>query len=379
MVLGAGLVGVACAWLLQRRGHRVLLVDPALAAPADAMLRNGSRAALGVLMGQVAHRGSGRGWRLRQQSLALWRSWRADLARRGYPIAYRPGLLMLAASGNQLEHQQRLALERQRRGLPLELWSRERVAELDPVVPAAALGGLFSPDDGQLDPGQALDALLADANAAGLRQLADRAVALEPLTGAAGGWRLQGEAGHVAEAEWVVLAAGAATPALLARLGDGGTLATTWPMQPVLGQALELELPAEPANGWRPWPGAVVWEGINLIPRPDRPGGRRLWLGATLEPGREADGAALDPLRSLGGHAPAWLRAAVPVAHWQGLRARPDGRPAPLLEPIAPGLLLAGGHYRNGVLLAPASATWAVEQVEGKPRCSQAMPFDPNM
>ena len=167
MVLGAGLVGVACAWLLQRRGHRVLLVDPALAAPADAMLRNGSRAALGVLMGQVAHRGSGRGWRLRQQSLALWRSWRADLARRGYPIAYRPGLLMLAASGNQLEHQQRLALERQRRGLPLELWSRERVAELDPVVPAAALGGLFSPDDGQLDPGQALDALLSTMDSEG--------------------------------------------------------------------------------------------------------------------------------------------------------------------------------------------------------------------
>jgi glycine/D-amino acid oxidase-like deaminating enzyme len=40
------------------------------------------------------------------------------------------------------------------------------------------------------------------------------------------------------------------------------------------------------------------------------------------------------------------------------------GRPAPLLESLAPGLLLAGGHYRNGVLLAPATAEWVVQQLE---------------
>ena len=46
------------------------------------------------------------------------------------------------------------------------------------------------------------------------------------------------------------------------------------------------------------------------------------------------------------------------LRQWQGLRARPEGRPAPLLEALEPGLLLASGHYRNGVLLAPASAAW---------------------
>jgi glycine/D-amino acid oxidase-like deaminating enzyme len=33
-------------------------------------------------------------------------------------------------------------------------------------------------------------------------------------------------------------------------------------------------------------------------------------------------------------------------------------RPAPLLEALEPGLILASGHYRNGVLLAPATAEW---------------------
>jgi glycine/D-amino acid oxidase-like deaminating enzyme len=109
----------------------------------------------------------------------------------------------------------------------------------------------------------------------------------------------------------------------------------------------------------------VSWRGINLVPRPDLANGRRFWLGATLEPGTSATAAALEGLRQLEGAAPEWLRQAREVRRWQGLRPRPVGRPAPLLEALAPGLLLAGGHYRNGVLLAPASAAWVAEQVEG--------------
>jgi glycine/D-amino acid oxidase-like deaminating enzyme len=140
------------------------------------------------------------------------------------------------------------------------------------------------------------------------------------------------------------------------------------PQTPVLGQALELELPAGCPDP-DAWPGSLCWDGINLVPRP----GRRLWLGATLEPGQglvsgtpgpEAT-AALERLRQLNGQAPAWLEQATVLRHWQGLRARPDGRPAPLLEHLEPGLLLASGHYRNGVLLAPASAAWVAETIRG--------------
>ena len=141
----------------------------------------------------------------------------------------------------------------------------------------------------------------------------------------------------------------------------------------VLGQALELELPAAAARCFAggeaeagAWPGAVLWRGINLVPRPDLPGGRRLWLGATVEPGRGADPAALAELRQLGGEAPPWLREARVLRSWQGLRPRPMGRPAPLLEPLAPGLLLASGHHRNGVLLAPATAEWVLQQVQAQ-------------
>lgn len=366
IVVGAGQVGVAAAWWLQSHGHRVLIVDPGggskhgSGSGSGANL-NGSQAALGVLMARVFHRSRGRAWRLRQQSLDLWEQWRQILEGRGHPIPWRPGLLLLASDPAELERQQALVTDPMRQGMGLQLWSQDKLAELSPAGPAA-VGGLFSESDGQLDPGLTLHALLSDGIEAGLCHQSGRAVALEPR---GGGWQVRLEPGGVAEAEWVLVCAGVASGALLEPLD------VLKPMEPVLGQALELERapndaprPTPPETLWN-WPGAVVHGGVNLVPRPDLPGGRRFWLGATLEPGLRADPARLETLRELGGAAPPWLEAAHERGRWQGLRCRPQGQPAPLLEQVAPGLLLLSGHYRNGVLLAPASADWALRWIEG--------------
>ncbi len=361
IVVGAGLVGLSCAWLLQRRGHRVLLVE-------SAQGEGGSAAALGVLMAQVFHRSSGRAWRLRQQSLALWQTWRQELADRGRPIAWREGLLLLAADDEEAERLQGLQRERARQGLPLEWWSPERLHLLTPSPPGPALGALHSPQDGQLDPTQAMEAFHSDATASGLTSRTDTVTAVERTRGA-GGWQAVLASGLRLEAEWLVLCAGTASAGLLEPLRKPAADIGEQPhlLEPVLGQALELELPTAVAAGGWSWPGALVWQGVNLVPRPDLPGGRRFWLGATLEPGRQGDPRALEELRTLGGQAPAWLLEAKERRRWEGLRARPVGRPAPWLEQVAPGLLVATGHYRNGVLLAPATAQWVAEQIEREP------------
>jgi glycine/D-amino acid oxidase-like deaminating enzyme len=373
-VVGAGIVGLAGAWSLLRRGHRVHLVDPRLGPSATqvgssggsaAEMGNGSQAALGVLMAQVFHRPRGRAWQLRQRSLALWRVWRQELAERQLPMAWRNGLLLLAADADEAARQSELLEQRRHLRLPLELWGQDRLASLSPTLPGPAWGALHSPADGQLDPTQALDALRRDARSRGLMETAAAVERLEqgPRPGAR--WRLRLSEGGVLDSEWLILAAGGASADLLqpiAERGSGtGDPEGPWPIEPVLGQALELELDHDPA--WT-WPGVVVWRGLNLVPRPDLEGGRRCWLGASLEPGHQADPAALAALRELEGAAPAWLRQARLRRQWQGLRPRPVGKPAPLLETVAPGLLLAAGHYRNGVLLAPASAEWMVQQVE---------------
>ncbi len=371
VVIGAGLVGLSCAWLLARRGHAVLLLDGSEPARpmsgGEPLAERGSEAALGVLMARVFHRSSGRGWRLRQRSLELWGAWRRELSARGQPIPWRPGLLLLAADASDLTRQQLLLQDPRRQqgdaGQGLQHWDPQRLRQLDPVLPAAALGGLYSPQDGQLDPRAAMDALARDAAVAGMERRSEWVSALERCSR---GWRLRLSSGAMLESEWLVLAAGLGSTALLP-----ADLQPPPPrLEPVLGQALELELDPRdrPAAGGA-WPGAVVWRGINLIQRPpatdsDAAAPWRLWLGATLEPGQEASAGALASLRDLAGEAPDWLRRARLCRQWQGLRARPRGQPAPLLQDPGNGLLLAAGHYRNGVLLAPASAEWVVERIE---------------
>lgn len=350
LVVGAGIVGLATAWQLVEQGHTVTLVDPALATGRPSA-DSGSRAALGVLMARVFHRSSGRAWRLRQQSHALWNQWLTQLQQRGYHLPRRQGLLLLAATPEELEKQQRIAADRARLGIPMQSLAAEDLEALHPHVPGQPLGGLLSPSDGQLDPGPVMAALLAEATKAGVCCVAEIAVALERGTG----WRLALAGGGRLDAEWLVLALGLGTAPLLERLGYALAL------KPVLGQALELELDRDPS--WN-WPGGVVWRGINLVPRPDLGGsGRRLWLGATLEPGALASHQALAELHELGGDAPSWLQKAAVVRQWQGLRCHPQGQPAPVLAEPEPGLLIASGHYRNGVLLAPATATWVCERI----------------
>ena len=58
------------------------------------------------------------------------------------------------------------------------------------------------------------------------------------------------------------------------------------------------------------------------------------------------------------------LAEATIIKTWSGLRPRPEGRPAPIIGHLQgfSNVLLATGHYRNGVLLAPATAQ-AIRQI----------------
>ena len=223
-------------------------------------------------------------------------------------------------------------------------------ADLAEVWPTASHGGLLSRHDGRVDP-LLLQLALREALAEESVEL--NATAVVRLERNNNRWRVHLANGDSSVHNVVVLSTALNTDALLEPLGQAR------PMTPVLGQALLLQLTTGP-TAWSNWPSVLVDQGFNLIPIAPR----RLLLGATVEPGDHASEVPLTLMRHLNERAPNWLRSAAVVGHWSGLRARPVDRPAPLLEQLEPGLILASGHYRNGVLLTPGTAEWVAASVQ---------------
>ena len=342
-MIGAGAVGLGTAWHLHQQGCAVSLFDPRLNEPVarvdQAHGLTGSTASLGVLMGHVFRRSSGRGWRMRQRSMALWPDWVDALQRWEPRLRLHTPLVQVAGDAETFARMG--ALDEQRGHLGLKTLEP---GQLSLIWPGSSHGGLRSEHDGRVNP---LLLQIALRKALKASDVVCHPEAVDRLERQHRGWTVTTAGGRQSRHDTVVVCTALASEHLLAPLGHQR------PMTAVLGQAVQLKLTGGPEN-WHDWPGVLVDQGFNLIP--DGPG--RLWLGATLEPGTDAMPEPFALMRSLNERAPDWLREADVIEQWSGLRARPVDRPAPLLDVLEPGLILATGHYRNGVLLTPATAEW---------------------
>ena len=132
-------------------------------------------------------------------------------------------------------------------------------------------------------------------------------------------------------------------------------------IRPVLGQAIHLQLSHSLGNpDFQP---VITGNDVHIVPCSGGLSPTEYWIGATVEFPIDGKDVVPDPLQldaviqQAIAFCPALATATV-VRTWSGLRPRPEGRPAPVIGHL-PGfsnVLLATGHYRNGVLLAPATA-----------------------
>ena len=170
-MIGAGAVGAGCAWRLAREGFEVTLIDPGLQASLSRQPEagvpsaarnglNGTMASLGILMGLVFRRSSGRAWRLRQRSMELWPAWAEELNRPESPLQLETSLVQMAASAEEGQRQQQLAAERA--DLGLRFLSPQTLQCEHPHWPGADHGALQSERDGRIDPLALLGALRDD-------------------------------------------------------------------------------------------------------------------------------------------------------------------------------------------------------------------------
>jgi len=238
------------------------------------------------------------------------------------------------------------------RGIHAHWFEPDEARRLEPALGPAILGASLVEDEGQIDNRQLGRALRMACVDVGVRlEEQTGRVALEADARRALGVRV-GE--HFLAADVVVNAAGAWAGEL-----PGVPPHVRIPIVPVKGQLLALTMPR------RLIARLVSVSGTYVIPRTD---GTAL-IGETVEEAGfdvRVDAAATQRLREAAGRAIPAVRGLAISETWTGLRPRsPNGRPFIGATALA-GYFVAAGHYRNGILLAPATALALANVIEGK-------------
>ncbi|WP_171168998.1 FAD-binding oxidoreductase [Streptomyces sp. I05A-00742] len=361
-VIGAGVVGASTARELAAAGARVLLLDRS--SPAGA----GSRAAAGVGVPSVRLLSDPA---LLAFALAGRRALEEDVTRltalTGRPLAVRCGVLRPVPDGKEAERLLRLASGQEEF---LGTWvPREALREREPAWRGTAHGAFHDPGALVVDAAGYVDALVAEAVAAG----ADTALGtgLTGLEDGPGGVRLALADGRTVYAGRAVLACGAWAGAL-----PGGP---PLPVRPVRGQMLRLD-PGPEGDGPPAGPRHIVSGPLYTAPAP---GGGGVLVGATEEDTGFTEGPTAEGALLLLAHAArSWprLRAARLAAVWSGFRAvTPDGRPLIGTPPGRRRLVVASGHGGQGILTGGHTGRLVARLLaEGREDVPETAPFSPS-
>jgi glycine oxidase len=369
VIVGCGVIGAAIAYeLSQSPDLAITVIDPNPPASGS------TGAALGVAMAVISQKAKGRNWRLREQSLRRYQTLLPELETNlGQPIQHNQGILSLCFDPEALPRWQSLQAIRQGQGYRLDLWTPEQILDRCPYLEVSrAVVGVYSPQDIQVNPTELTQALVTVATQRGVCfQFGESVIGFEAVSREALTVCTQVQTPSQSfSADWVILAAGLGSTPLTASLQQPTILG------PVLGQGLRLHL-AEPLENQDFHP-VINGNDIHLVPL----GGGDYWVGATVEfpahpenpeaaiaefLARSPDPTLLDDvLQGAIVYCPTLAQGTV-TDRWFGLRPRPQGQAAPVLKPLAgyQNVILASGHYRNGVLLATATALTVRDWVLG--------------
>ncbi|MEE1928739.1 glycine oxidase ThiO [Streptomyces sp. TRM 70351] len=366
VMVGGGVIGLVTAWRAAQRGMRVTVVDPEPGGGA-------ARVAAGMLAAVTElHFGEETLLTLNLASAERYAAFAAELSEvSGQDVGYRAcGTLAVALDADDRAHLRELHALQQRCGLTSQWLTGRECRRLEPMLAPGVRGGLRVDGDHQVDPRRLAAALLTACAAAGV--VFRRARAQRLLVG---GDRARGVLladGAELACDQVVLAGGSESGRLAGVPDD-----VLPPVRPVKGQVLRLRMPPGPAPFLSRTVRAVVRGGqVYLVPRTDG----ELVVGATSEElGWDTTvtaGGVYELLRDAHELVPGLTE--LPLAETRaGLRpCSPDN--APLLGPTAlPGLQLATGHHRNGVLLTPVTGDALAASLATGELPEVARPFTP--
>lgn len=340
-IVGAGVCGLGIGWKLAQAGCAVSIYDRGTAG------RGASWAAAGMLAPQIeAEPGEQALLALMMESQTLWPAFHARVEQAsGLAVPYRSeGTLLVALDRDDAEAGKRAQEFQRGLGLSTQWLNAAQVRAREPHLHPDVRGGIFSPADHAVDNRALVEALIVALNNAGGALHENISVDEVTITNGKADGLVAG--GECVSADVVVIAAGAWSRTL-----PGLPEMARPPVSPLKGQMLALQMDVR-----APLIRHVVWApGIYMVPRDDG----RLILGATMEE------KGFDPHLTAGGMLEL-LRAAwealpgideLPIIEqWVGFRPTSTDD-APILGPTPiEGLVMATGHHRNGIQLAPITA-----------------------
>jgi glycine oxidase len=368
--VGGGVIGLSCAWGAARRGARVAVLERAQ-PPAGA-----TRVAAGMLapVGELAF-GEPELLEMTLASAQLYPDFAGELeAATGESTGYiRQGAIHIALDRDEAAELRRVHDLQRSLGLEAEWLPPRRCRELEPGLTPSFNGGVHAPGEAAVDPRALTAALLAGLlkgpSQTGGAALAEVRTGVEVVGGVFEGERLAGvrTADEELRADAVVLAAGAWS-------GQAEWLPEPArpPVRPVKGQIVELRS----RDGVAPCERIIASERVYLVPRPDG----RLIVGATSEEQGFDTAVTAGGVHELLREA---YRLLPEVAEMELIDSMAGLRPGtpdnlPLIGPGAiEGLILATGHYRNGILLAPLTADAVAAMLAGEQLPEAVAPAHP--
>ncbi|HZE49547.1 MAG TPA: glycine oxidase ThiO [Jatrophihabitantaceae bacterium] len=359
IVVGGGVIGLGIAWRCAQRGLGVTVVDPSPGSGA-------TWTAAGMLAPTTElHYGEQALLALGLESARRYPAFVAELEdATGIEVGYRrDGTIVAAWDAADLAGLRDLQEFGRTLGLTTELVTGRELRRLEPALASGLPGGLIAADDCQIDNRRLHDALVIALERAGGRLVRERAASVS-------GDRVTLATGDVLPAATVVVAAGAWTGQL------DGVPAGAVPVHPVKGQTLRLRQSGD-AQLRHVVRGVVRGSPVYLIPRTNG----EIVVGASSEEAgfdlSPRAGAIYELLRDAQALVPVLGEATFGEVSTSLRPGSPDN--APMVGPTSvAGLVVATGHYRNGILLAPVTADGVAELIADGALPDVLAPFTPS-
>ena len=359
IIIGAGVIGCAIAYNLGKAGVKTLVIDK-----ADGIGREASWAGAGILTSHASTRQPYP--ELCRASLALYSSLADELkARTQIDIEFiRSGTLSLIFNEEEKNGLIGLAERRIDRGFSAEVLTAKQVWEAEPAASKSVVGGVRFPEDAQVRNPKLVKAL-----AKGAAQLSTQFLLGNPVDGfVRENHRISGVEvnGEFFRGDTIVIAAGCWSGTLTQELGFH------LPIQPSRGQIVLVDaMPLVLRH-------IIDGLGVYLVSRSDG----KILIGATVEFVGYDKRTTLEGIQHMieaGTTLIPELAGMSFTQAWAGLRPHLKNGPCLGRLPGLDNVIVASGHFKNGILLAPITGVLISELITAGVPSMTLEPFSPSM